>query len=176
LGLLVKSLLEIAKVSGSTGGVDLAVIRIDELLLTLPVEMKKISPLYDVEMVFEDFPETESAFSVYGNEALLHSAIRNIVHNACKFSKDKKAIINLGFRPGLIVVSVTDNGPGIARDDLEHIFQPFFRGYKQDNRIHGTGLGLALAHTIVHLHKGRIEVGTELGVGTTFRVFLPAEA
>lgn len=176
LGLLVKSLLEIAKVSGSSGGVDLAVVRIDELLMTLPVEMKKISPLYDVQMIFEDFPETESAFSIYGNEALLHSAIRNIVHNACKFSKDKRAVLNLGFQPGVIVVSVTDNGPGIAPDDLEQIFQPFFRGYKQDNRIHGTGLGLALANTIISLHKGRIEVETKLGLGTTFRVYLPAEA
>jgi two-component system, OmpR family, sensor histidine kinase ArlS len=175
LGLLVKSLLEIAKVSGSPGGVDLAPVRVDELLMGIPLEMKRVSALYEVQMVFDELPETESAFSVYGSEALLYSAIRNIVHNACKFSKDNRAVVRLGFEPGGIIIMVTDKGPGIAPDDLEHIFQPFFRGYKQDNRIHGTGLGLALANTIIGLHKGRIEVQTALGVGTTFKVFLPSD-
>ncbi len=175
LGLLVKSLLEMAKASGSSGGIELSVIRIDELLMGLPIEMKRISPLYDIQLIFDEFPELESSFSVYGNEALLYSTFKNIVHNACKFSKDNRATVHLRFTKDMIVVEIADKGPGIAQDDLDHIFQPFFRGHKQDNRIHGTGLGLALAHTIVNLHKGRIEVETEIGKGTTFKIFLPVE-
>lgn len=175
LGLLVKSLLEIAKASGSSGGIDLSVVRIDEVLMGLPIEMKRISPLYDVRLIFEEFPDVEASFSVYGNESLLYSALKNIVHNACKFSKDNKAVVHLKFTTDTIIVEITDKGPGIAPEELDHIFQPFFRGYKQDNKIHGTGLGLALANTIISLHKGRIEVETELGTGTTFRIFLPVE-
>lgn len=176
LGLLVKSLLEIAKASGSSGGIELSVVRVDELLMGLPIEMKRISPLYDVQLVFDEFPDIESSFSVYGNEALLYSTYRNIVHNACKFSKDNKAVVHLKFTKEMIVVEITDKGPGISPEDKEHIFQPFFRGNKQDSRIHGTGLGLALAHTIINLHKGRIELDTELGKGSTFKIFLPVES
>jgi len=176
LGLLVKSLLEIAKASGSSGGIELSVVRIDEILMGLPIEMKRISPLYDVQLNFDEFPDVESSFSVYGNDALLYSTFKNIVHNACKFSKDNKAVVHLRFTIDMIVVEIADKGPGIAPEDIEHIFQPFFRGHKQDNRIHGTGLGLALANTIVNLHKGRIDVETELGKGTTFKIYLPVES
>jgi two-component system, OmpR family, sensor histidine kinase ArlS len=175
LGLLVRSLLEIAKASGSSGGIELSVVRVDELLMGLPIEMKRISPLYDVQLTFDEFPDVESSFSVYGNEALLYSTYKNIVHNACKFSKDNRAVVHLSFTKDMIVVEITDKGPGIAPEDKEHIFQPFFRSNKQDSRIHGTGLGLALAHTIINLHKGRIELDTELGKGTTFKILLPVE-
>jgi signal transduction histidine kinase len=105
----------------------------------------------------------------------LYSAIKNIIHNACKFSNDKTACVKLSFTDTTIIVMVTDKGPGIAPDDLEHIFQPFFRGYKQDNLIYGSGLGLALSKRIIDLHKGDIQVETALGEGTTFRIILPVE-
>lgn len=175
LGLLVKSLLEIAKASDSTGGIELTAVRIDELLMGIPTEMKKISKLYEVELVFDEFPEDESRTLVYGNMPLLYSAIKNIIHNACKFSPDKTAFVKLSFTDANITVTIRDNGPGIAPDDLEHIFQPFFRGYKQNNLIYGSGLGLALSKRIIDLHKGDIRVETEVEKGTTFVVTLPVE-
>jgi signal transduction histidine kinase len=61
------------------------------------------------------------------------------------------------------VLSVSDTGMGIPRDDLEHIFEPFFSRQKD-----GTGLGLAITARIVEEHKGSIEVSSEVGRGTTF--------
>lgn len=175
LALLLKSLLEIAKASGSPGGIELSTVRIDELLMSLPADIKRISQLYDVRLDFDDFADDDTAFCVYGNPALLYSALRNIVHNACKFSRTKIAYVYLGFTDTHITVSVQDDGPGISPEDYDLIFQPFFRGYKQDNLIYGTGLGLALTHRIVSLHKGQIVVDTEVGKGSTFRVVLPRE-
>lgn len=175
LQLLVKSLLEIAKASGSTAGIELSSVRIDELLMGLPTEMKKISKLYDVELSFEEFPDNETDCLVYGNMPLLYSAIKNIVHNACKFSTDKVARVTLSFASRKVLVTVRDKGPGIAPDDLEQIFQPFFRGYKQDNLIYGSGLGLALSKRIIELHKGDIMVETVVGEGSTFKIILPLE-
>lgn len=175
LALLLKSLLEIAKASGSQGGIELSSVRIDEILMALPMEMKRISALYEVRLDFEDFPDSDASFCVYGNPALLHSALKNIVHNACKFSRTKIAYVYLGFTEKHLTISVQDDGPGIAPEDYHLIFQPFFRGYKQDNKIHGTGLGLALTNRIISLHKGSIVVDTELGKGSTFRVILPME-
>lgn len=178
LALLVRSILEIAKASGSVGGIELNKVRIDELLMRIPVEMKKISQLYDVKLSFEDFPESEGYYILYGNDALLYSAFRNIIHNACKFSKDKSALVTLTYTYQNIVIEVKDNGPGIAPEELENIFQPFFRGnkYENTNLIHGTGLGLALAHRIIELHKGDIYVESVVGEGSTFSIFLPVDS
>jgi two-component system NtrC family sensor kinase len=72
-----------------------------------------------------------------------------------------------------IEVKVRDDGTGIAPDVLPHIFEPFMTT-KEDG--HGTGLGLAIARGIVERHKGRIEVQTDLGRGTTFIVTIPTES
>jgi signal transduction histidine kinase len=70
-----------------------------------------------------------------------------------------------------VQVGVTDNGPGISEEVRGKIFMPF---QSTKNKL-GTGLGLAIAKRIVEQHKGRIEIDSELGKGTTFRVILPAK-
>ena len=67
-----------------------------------------------------------------------------------------------------IEIVVSDNGPGIAKDKLQHIFDPFFT-----TRADGTGLGLAVVRAIVHAHKGEIVVDSQAGEGTTFVLRLP---
>jgi signal transduction histidine kinase len=176
LNVLLKSLLELAKASGSAAGVELTAVRIDELLMRLPADMKKISALYDVKLVFDEFPDQEEAFIIYGNEELLYTAIRNFVHNACKFSKDNCATISLSFADKKVIISILDRGPGIREEDLEKIFQPFYRVSDEKNKIHGTGLGLALANRIIRLHKGAIIVDSEVGRGSIFRLFFPVES
>jgi signal transduction histidine kinase len=69
-------------------------------------------------------------------------------------------------------VAVRDTGPGISPEDMEHIFEPFYRG-KAQKGIPGTGLGLPIAKRIAEAHGGRIEVATALGEGSEFRIFLP---
>jgi two-component system NtrC family sensor kinase len=73
--------------------------------------------------------------------------------------------------PAFIVVDVTDNGEGISKDVMGKIFQPFFTTREVGE---GTGLGLSVANKIIQEHKGRIELESEIGKGTTFRVLLPA--
>lgn len=175
LSLLVRSLLEIAKVSGSMGGTELTSVRIDELLMRIPAELRKVSPMYDVNIEFDKLPEEESALIIYGNEHLLYSAIKNIVHNACKFSEDKKAELLMSFTTGNIVISIKDNGPGIDEKDMQHIFQPFYRSNRHQSYVSGAGLGLSLAQRIISLHKGNITVESQIGKGTTFTIILPLE-
>ncbi|MCB0697859.1 MAG: HAMP domain-containing histidine kinase [Chitinophagaceae bacterium] len=175
LSLLVRSLLEIAKVSGSMGGTELTSVRVDELLMRIPAELKKVSPMYDVNIEFDQLPEDASALIIYGNEHLLYSSIKNIVHNACKFSEDKKASIVLSFTGKSIIIAIHDKGPGIDAHDLEHIFQPFYRSNRHQGYVSGAGLGLPLAQRIIGLHKGTIEVKSKIGKGTTFIITLPIE-
>jgi signal transduction histidine kinase len=70
------------------------------------------------------------------------------------------------------VFSITDSGPGIARDDLDRLFEKFWQRRRTDKR--GVGLGLAIAKGIVEAHGGRIWAESEVGVGSTFYFALPA--
>ena len=71
-------------------------------------------------------------------------------------------------QPPQVVVEVRDSGPGIAPEDMERIFSPFFSTKPQ-----GTGLGLAIVRNVVDAHDGRIDATSAPGRGTTFRVTLP---
>jgi two-component system NtrC family sensor kinase len=66
-------------------------------------------------------------------------------------------------------IDITDNGSGISEKDLPHIFEPFYSTKEKSNSI---GLGLAIVHGIIQNHKGRIEVKSERGKGTTMSIFL----
>jgi two-component system OmpR family sensor kinase len=73
-----------------------------------------------------------------------------------------------------VEVAVTDNGPGIPAEQLEHIFERFTRGDAGlTQRVGGTGLGLAISKSLVELHGGTIEVDSVAGEGSTFRFRLP---
>jgi signal transduction histidine kinase len=77
------------------------------------------------------------------------------------------------FRTNEVVLEVEDNGMGIPRADQSKIFEPFYTT-KPPGR--GTGLGLSICYGIVEDHNGRIEVDSQPGRGTTFRVYLPVDA
>jgi len=74
---------------------------------------------------------------------------------------------------GCVEIFITDTGVGISKNDLAKIFDPFFTTRKDGK---GTGLGLSISYGIVKMHDGSIEVESEIGKGTTFRIFLPLEA
>ncbi len=73
-----------------------------------------------------------------------------------------------------VVISVADNGEGIAVEDLPHIFEQFYRGDRSRSRRHGgTGLGLAIVQAIIQAHHGKIEVSTQPDHGAQFDIVLP---
>jgi signal transduction histidine kinase len=99
----------------------------------------------------------------------------NLVTNAHEYSPEN-ASIEIGARvaDASVVISVTDNGPGIPPHQMEHIFERFTRGDAGlTQRVGGTGLGLAISKSLVELHGGTISVDSEVGRGSTFRITLP---
>jgi len=99
----------------------------------------------------------------------------NLVDNAFKYTP-KGSRIEMAARPrdGGIECSVSDNGPGIPKDDVPHLFERFYRVDKGRSReTGGTGLGLSIVKHIVHLHGGRVWVESEQGRGSSFFFFLP---
>lgn len=170
---LTKSLLEIAR-SGSHGTIELNEVRIDEVLFKVMGDVRKISPDYSVELHFGDFPEDEKEFMVFGNNDLLYSSIKNFVENGCKYSPDHISWVDLSFLNGQVIIRVKNKGDVIAEEEIEHIFQPFYRTQTASQSTKGFGLGLALAKRIIGLHKGSIHVQSDILSGTIFTIVLPS--
>jgi two-component system sensor histidine kinase SenX3 len=114
---------------------------------------------------------------VRADAAQLAMAVQNLVDNAVRYSD--LGAIEITITPGTpwVSVSVSDQGIGIPADELSRIFERFYRVDRARSRVTGgTGLGLAIVKHVVENHHGRVEVHSELGVGSTFRLLLPAPA
>jgi two-component system, OmpR family, phosphate regulon sensor histidine kinase PhoR len=106
----------------------------------------------------------------------LQEALYNLLDNAVKYSREGGEIrLSARQRDGEIELTVSDDGIGIAREDLPRIFERFYRADKarSPDKVRGTGLGLAIVKHVVQLHGGRVEADSEPGKGTTIRVLLP---
>lgn len=170
---LTQTLLELAKTAGNKGGLNIDLIRMDEILMELPATMQKQNNSYQVFLRFDDLPENEDDLLVFGNSELLFTAIRNIAVNACKYSPDNRAEISFRIVKDYFLISVADKGMGIPREEIAHIFQPFYRT-ETSRYTEGFGLGLSLASRIIKLHKGDITVESEPGKGTVFTIRIPS--
>jgi two-component system sensor histidine kinase MtrB len=105
----------------------------------------------------------------------LDRVFSNLVKNAIEHTNEGGVRITLGRRVRDVVVTVADEGEGIPAEDLPHIFERFYRADVHRARtLGGTGLGLAIALENVNLHRGSIDVQSEVGQGSTFTVTLPA--
>ncbi|MBA2278663.1 MAG: HAMP domain-containing histidine kinase [Chloroflexia bacterium] len=116
-----------------------------------------------------DLPEP---LPVAGDPRRLEQVVVNLLANAHRHTPTSTRIaISGGVRSGDVVLSVSDDGPGIPADELEAIFERY-------HRLAGTGsgLGLAIARGIVELHGGRIWAESETGRGTTIHIVLPGDA
>jgi len=98
----------------------------------------------------------------------------NLISNAIKYNRPNGSVILLGdFNEDEISITVQDTGLGIPEDAIPHLFQKFYRVQEHEGKASGTGLGLSICKKIVQGHAGRIEVKSKMGVGTSFKIFLP---
>lgn len=105
----------------------------------------------------------------------LSRAVTNLVTNAIKYTRSGTVRVKTDAVDGRICITISDTGIGIVPEDIPHIFDRFFRGGQVAQlTIPGTGLGLAIVKEVIETHGGTIEVESAPGIGTTFRVWLPA--
>ncbi|WP_243062595.1 cell wall metabolism sensor histidine kinase WalK [Humibacter sp. RRB41] len=112
---------------------------------------------------------------VFGDESLLITAVHNLISNAVKYSPDR-ARVGVGTRlhDGVVEISITDQGPGIPPEDLDRVFERFYRVDQARSRATGgTGLGLAIVKHAVQNHGGEVRVWSKPGRGSTFTIRLP---
>jgi len=106
---------------------------------------------------------------------LLSRAVENLVSNAIKYSPpDTEVSVSATAGDAAVLISVADQGYGISEQDLNRIFDKFYRVPRvQDAGVPGTGLGLALVREIAELHGGSVTVVSKLNAGSTFMLRIP---
>jgi signal transduction histidine kinase len=107
---------------------------------------------------------------------MLYQAVLNVVSNAVKYTPERgKVKVSTFLSNGSVAVEVTDSGYGIPQEELQKVFEKFYRSRHSGKAAPGTGLGLALVkHVIEVVHGGRVEVESQVGKGSVFRLLLPA--
>ncbi|HEY5822734.1 MAG TPA: HAMP domain-containing sensor histidine kinase [Cyclobacteriaceae bacterium] len=148
---------------------------------TVDLESTTEQVLNAMRLVFEKqkatvaFEKNGSNFTIKGSEVHLTNVIYNLLDNALKYSfSSPSLLVTLESKVGKIIFSIKDNGIGIAPEFRSKIFEKFFR--VPSGNVHNTkgyGLGLNYVHNVVKSHKGKIEVKSEEGKGSTFIITLP---
>jgi len=120
--------------------------------------------------------EGADRLAVDGDRERLGQVLDNLLANAVRFSPPGSVVrLRVERRGAEAVLAVSDAGPGIAPDELPHVFERFYRG-RAAGATSGTGLGLAICQLIASAHGGRMEVTSRQGAGATFRLHVPAAA
>jgi len=125
-----------------------------------------------VEIVREVAPDLPP---VMADREAITEALLNLLNNAHKYTGPVKRItVGAGRAGPTVLVTVSDNGPGIPEPDQKRIFDKFYRARDPlDRTIEGSGLGLAMVKHIVNAHGGRVAVASQVGHGATFTITLP---
>ena len=170
LGRLVEDLLLLARVEAGKLPLRREAVALDAVLADVLREMQVMARQKGVALEVR----VAQPVQVEGDPDRLKQVFINLVGNAVKYTpRGGRVTLTLNAEKGWAVCRVEDTGPGIAPEDLPHVFERFYRADKARSRGQGFGLGLSIAYWIVKHHGGRIEVASTIGKGTTFTVYLP---
>ena len=174
LELLVEDLLTLAQLESGKPNLQMETVDLSSFFPEMVRDWEKKLTRKQLNMSV-DVPPDLSPIRV--DRTRLQEAIYNLLDNAMKYSPEHGEIrLSARQRDGEIELTVSDDGIGIATEDLPRIFERFYRADKarSPDKVRGTGLGLAIVKHIAQLHGGRVEAESELDKGTTIRVVLPS--
>ena len=171
LAALVQDIIELSRLQGASVSLEGAPVDINTVITEavdrsqLPAESKNI------RIVVGDRVEA----TVFGDRDLLVTALRNLIDNAIRYSPENTRVgVGVRSKEGLIAVSVTDQGEGLAQEDQERVFERFYRvDAARSRHTGGTGLGLSIVKHVASNHGGEVTVWSRPGQGSTFTLRLP---
>jgi two-component system, OmpR family, sensor histidine kinase SenX3 len=172
LGDMVSELIELSRLQGAERLPDMGAVDVDTVVSEAISRHKVPADNADITVCTDE----PSGLRMLGEQALLVTALANLVSNAIAYSPRGSLVsISRRRRGNNIEIAVTDRGIGIARKDQERVFERFFRADKARSRATGgTGLGLAIVKHVAANHNGSIGLWSQLGTGSTFTLSIPA--
>ena len=168
---IINDLLALVRMDKTAAKMSVATRDVNELIELILKRLRPIARKNNVEVVLESIRPVTAEI----DEVKFTQAISNLVENAIKYNRENgKVKVTLDADHQAFSVEITDNGIGMPKEALEHIYERFYRVDKSHSReIGGTGLGLAIAKNAILLHRGTIKVESTEGEGTTFTVRIP---
>jgi len=167
LSSMMNETIQMARIEAGHVDLDRQIHTVEDLVYSaLEREADRLSP------VSIDIPEGLPAICV--DAGLIRLVIRQIVGNALKYSPPGLPVrIHAHADTDAVIVSVSDNGPGIKAEEQQRIFEMYYRGQQGRGHLTGMGMGLPIARQVIEAHEGRIWVETQPGPGATFSFRLP---
>lgn len=170
---LINNLLDISRIEAGTMGLDLQRVRLHDLFEDC---MENVAYAAKAKNIATHARIPPDMAPVYMDKSLIRVAISNLLNNAVKYNRPGGEIELIAEEtPDGVTLSVQDTGIGIPADDIPHLFEKHYRAKDAEAEERGGhGLGLYLVKRIVDLHRGKIEVASQHGVGSRFQIQLPA--
>lgn len=135
-------------------------------------ELEECRSLLDKHLVEVNLPP--GLPSVMMDITWIRKVLHHLLENAAKYSEEGKPIfISAEVRDSVVITSIADRGAGIDDLDKALIFDKFYRGQSQRYRVQGTGMGLAIVKAVIEAHGGKVDVTSQLGLGSVFSFTLP---
>ena len=168
---IINDLLSLVKVDKTKGELNIQGTDMNALLELL---MKRLGPIARKENI-ELILESNRPVLAEVDEVKITLACSNLIENAIKYNRPEGWVkVSLDADHQFATITIEDSGIGIAREELEHIFERFYRVDKSHSgEIRGSGLGLSITRNIILMHRGAIQVSSVLEEGTTFLVKIP---
>ena len=168
---IINDLLSLVKLDKTGINLNVQMENVNEVVERILKRLRPLAVKHNTELVFESFRTVMAEV----DEMKLGLVITNLVENAIKYNHEGGWVrVELNADHKDFYLRVADSGMGIAKEDMDHIFERFYRVDKSHSReIGGTGLGLTIARNAVIMHRGTIKVQSVLGEGTTFIVRIP---
>ena len=164
-----KTLLDVTKLESGMLSPAIQTVAIDDVLEDLQRQFQDIAAARSLKLEVQPCGQ-----SIRTDRILFRQLLQNLLNNALhELTAPGRLALRLLAAPEGSRIEVEDSGPGIAPEDLAHLFERFRRG--KGAKGAGTGLGLAIAKKLVELHRGTLEVASEPGKGTRFTIRLPAD-
>jgi signal transduction histidine kinase len=170
---LITAVLDVSRLEVDRTPVNLQTIQIAEVLAALQEEMQDLQVAFPLTFVWQSSAQLPLLTTDLHK---LKMILKNLIGNAIKFTEQGSLTVAAQSCSGGVEISVTDTGIGIPAEALATIFEPFRQVDGSDTRRHGgVGLGLHIVQRLVELLQGTITLESEVGRGSTFRVWLPTD-
>jgi two-component system sensor histidine kinase SenX3 len=171
LGTLVTELIALSRLQGAERLPDLTAVDVDAVVQETLSRNKLSAEAVEITVTVD----APSRLQVDGDHTLLVTALSNLVENAVAYSPPRSSVsLSRRLIDGLVEISVTDRGIGIAQEEQQRVFERFYRADKARSRATGgTGLGLAIVKHVAANHGGEVRLWSTPGIGSTFTLCIP---